>query len=1114
MAKLVHDPSKTRIRQQPIGRVSAVLDSSAMAWEKLNRTSIVTPRTMGSTSIPDPQVALIQEFQDQVEKLINDHKTTRTKTETIAERLFQADRPENRHLGDTLRPVLRRWTKLREWFVGHAHDNGRTDAEYDWDDIKQRFILFERTLLTLGQGFFVTLADLDELIRQSTPADVHLAVAQLCHIEHYRYFFEHIEDPAWIPALQAEGIFKAPPLVEDNIIPRWAASDFLVRVADRAEPNELRNALIDIADALVQQTFPNPLIVRDLVDALFKLPAEYSVPFVPKVKKWVYQEGGIFFWQRLAKLMVKLAGGGKPQEAMILLNALLAIERVQPDIDLEYSYRLVRPRIKMHDYCRIVKNHLPSLLERSGMDLFDTLCNILQKAAKFSRRSSSSEEWDDNSISWQPDLSVQDEDDRDDVRSVLAITTLNIAESILKDGRVEITSLVEGLETRRWLIFRRLALYLLGSTDSGQRDMIASRLTHEPSFRDRNLRKEYEVLLHAGFGRLTSDEQQIILNWVEAGPENVEQLIENYETRTGQRPTPEDIEKHRKRWQWERLWPCYTALPLEWRNRYAALVEEFGEFDPPPTSTRQARVVAGGERSPKSEDELRTLSPNALRDYLLTWMPDSTSFPYPTRSGLAEVLTSIVVADPVTYANANLEWRGLDPTYLHGIVRGFLKALQTNHSFSWEPVLSLCTWILEQPQVIQGRNVDRWEADPDWSGTRWWIVELLRVGFQQETFGIPIEHREMVWKILEILTMDPDPEMEKEAEDFQRPSHSMHRAINSVRGRAIEAIIFYPGWIKGQTGEAGPAHLPSEARDILDKHLDPTRDPSLAMRSLYGRWFPWFLVLDREWGMAVVSRIFPDDEPYWLAAWNGFICFNGAYEEVFEPLQPVYAKAITQLRSPTSEEDETRSTRDENLASHLMTFYWLGHFSLEDETGLLRRFFAEAPDKIRAEAHEFIGRSLANTPDPIEPIILDRLQSLWVWRFEQAKLDSTNHQAELQAFGWLFSGSKFEARWAVENLLGVLRLTKNIVPDYQVLERMPDYAARFPVEVLDCVRLLIGGQTSLIELSCWNDDLLRIFSQTRQHPEFQVRDASDAVIELLGRLGHIDYRDLLSDRPR
>ncbi|MCA9421262.1 MAG: hypothetical protein KC592_09595 [Nitrospira sp.] len=1090
------------------------LDDIADAWERLSRTSIGSPRGIGSTALPDPQVALIQDFYDQVEKLIKDHKATRAKTDTIAERLFQANRPENRHLGDTLRPVLRRWIKLREWFVGHAHDNGRTDAEYDWEDIKRKFILFERTVLTIGQGFFVTIADLDELIRNSTPANVHLVLAQLGHIEHYRYFFEHIEDPAWIPALKTEGIFRTPPPVEGTLNPRWAASEFLVRVADRAELKEVMNALTDIADALAQQTVPNPLIVRDLVDALFKLPAEHSIPFVPKFKKWASQEDGIFFWRRLGKLTVHLAEGGKSEEGLALLSALLAVERAQPNGEQEYLFRLVKPRIRIHDYCRIVEKDLPPVYERSGPELFDNLCSILQRAAKFSRRSRSSNEWDDNFIAWQPDLSFHDEDDREDVRSVLAVTTLNIVESLLRDGRAEITSVVEDLEARRWLIFRRLALYILANTTLAQRDMIASRLTHEPTFREGNIQREYNKLLHVGFGCLTPDEQQIILNWVEAGPENVEQLIENYIARTGQRPSPEDIEKHRLRWQWKRLWPCHTELPPNWRKRYDALIEEFGEFESLPRPMREASLIAGGEREPRTKDELRTFTAEALREYLLTWTPDRTSFPYPTRSGLAVVLTSLVEANPVLYANTSSKWRGLDPTYLHGIVRGFVKALQSDRPFAWEPVLSLCSWILDQPHIVPEQSFDRWEADPDWGGTRWWIVELLRVGFQHETFGIPIELREIVWRLLETLTLDPDPEMDKEEEDFNRPSHSMHRAINSVRGRAIEGILFYPNWIKVQTGEVGPARLPSEAREVLEKHLDQTRDPSLAIRSLYGRWLPWLLVFDRGWGISAVSRIFPhDDEPYWLAAWNGFICFNDAYEEVFQPLQPVYAQAITQLGRPTEEEDETRSIREERLSCHLMTFYWRGHYLLEEETGLLHLFFTEAPDKIRAKAHEFIGRSLANTPDPIESVALNRVQILWEWRIEQARLNPISHQAELRAFGWLFSASKFGVRWAVDNLLSVLRLTKTIDPDDQVVECLPDYSARFPIEVLDCVRLLIEGQNSSIELSCWGEDLRRIFSQTRQHPEFQVRQTSDAVIELLGRLGHLDYRDLLTDTP-
>jgi hypothetical protein len=1087
------------------------VDGIALAWERLSRPPIQTPRSMGTTSIPDPQDALTQDFLNQIEGLIKEHKASLAKRDTVAERLFRANRPENRHLGDALRPVLRRWIKLRDWFVGHSHDNSKTDAERDWNDFKSRFILFERTVLTLGQGFFETIADLNELIRTSTPADVHLVVTQLGHIEHYKYFFEHLDDPTWIPALRAEGIFKAPPPITVVGIPRWAASEFLVRVASRADPTAVISALSDIADALPQQSSVNPLIIRDLVNVLLKLPAEHSARFVQKLSKWTQQNNGVFFGRKLAKLTTHLAEGERLQEALTILAALLAIERVQADRESEYFYNPVKPRISMYEYRHVVEDQLQPVIEKSGREAFDVLCNILQRAAKLSRRSHSVDEWDDNSIGWQSDLSIDDEDARDDVRSVLAITTRHTAESLLRSGRVELGPLVEAFESRRWLIFRRLALYLLATTTSAPREMVALRLTPESSFRDESLKNEYEALLHTGFVRLTPEEQGIILGWVEAGPENVQQQIENHETTTGQRATPEDIERHHRRWQWKRLWPCHTHLPQAWRERYVALMEEFGEFEPAPPM-REMREIAVGERAPRSEEDLRALTPIALREYLDNWIPDRTMFPRSTLSDLAVVVTSVVAAFPGPYADSSQLWKGLDPTYLNGIVRGFVKALQADLRFAWAPVLSLCSWVLEQPRAIPERSVDRWEGDPDWGGTRWSIVELLRVGFQDETFGIPINLRDVAWHLLEILMMDPDPEGGVDEEDSEGPSHSMHRAINSIRGRAIEGlIIYYPGWIKRQTGDASLPRLPAEAQAVLDQHLDPTIDPSLAIRSLYGRWFPWILVIDQDWATAAVPRIFPDAAPqYWLAAWNGFICFNTAYEQVFEPLQAVYAKAISQLGRQADQSDDTRQLRDERLAGHLMSFYWQGRYPLDHQDGLVRQFFSQAPDKVRAEAIEFIGRSLDRTNGPIEPIVLDRLQRLWVWRLEQARRDSAASQTELKAFGWCFGSGKFDAQWAIENLLGVLRLTNSIDPDFQVLERLPDYAAGFPIEVLECVRLLIEGETSNVELSGWDDDLRRIFSQTREHPVPEVKQASDAVIELLGRFGYLGYADLLS----
>jgi hypothetical protein len=38
-----------------------------------------------------------------------------------------------------------------------------------------------------------------------------------------------------------------------------------------------------------------------------------------------------------------------------------------------------------------------------------------------------------------------------------------------------------------------------------------------------------------------------------------------------------------------------------------------------------------------------------------------------------------------------------------------------------------------------------------------------------------------------------------------------------------------------------------EVKEVLDKHLDKDHEPSLAIRSVYGRWLPWLVLLDSSW---------------------------------------------------------------------------------------------------------------------------------------------------------------------------------------------------------------------------------------------------------------------------
>ncbi len=187
----------------------------------------------------------------------------------------------------------------------------------------------------------------------------------------------------------------------------------------------------------------------------------------------------------------------------------------------------------------------------------------------------------------------------------------------------------------------------------------------------------------------------------------------------------------------------------------------------------------------------------------------------------------------------------------------------------------------------------------------------------------------------------------------------------------------------------------SEVRDVLEKHLDPFFDPSLAIRSIYGRWFPWLVLLNEKWAREHKELIYPADEKYQgflQAAWHTYLTFCQAYDNVLDVLHKQYKLAVDRISEVNEAKDDIEGP-NVRLAEHLMVFYWRGTLDLERGEGLLGEFWKIAPPDIRGRAIEYIGRSLSNTEEEIPADILKRLKDLWEWRLSefQSSLDITVH---------------------------------------------------------------------------------------------------------------------------
>lgn len=112
-------------------------------------------------------VTIPADVYERINGLIQKHNRAREKPLDSARRLFETLLPENAAARVNLLPQLDQWLETTHWFTGQAHDNNKRDDDYKWDDVLNRFELFETSLVSLIRGFFHTTESLDEILEDA-----------------------------------------------------------------------------------------------------------------------------------------------------------------------------------------------------------------------------------------------------------------------------------------------------------------------------------------------------------------------------------------------------------------------------------------------------------------------------------------------------------------------------------------------------------------------------------------------------------------------------------------------------------------------------------------------------------------------------------------------------------------------------------------------------------------------------------------------------------------------------------------------------------------------------------------------------------------------------------
>lgn len=936
------------------------------------------------------------------------------------------------------------------------------------------------------------------------------------------YFFRNLKYSGWLKPLRDAGFFKRPSEIvlndEDVTVYSqvWPESNYLSRIAEQ-DPNE-------VADIFIRDVpfVKNVWVLQDLADAALNMSPDLASRLIDKIKHWVQEIYPLQLPNNLTLLIMHIAKSGKIDCALGLARVLFEImpdPRTKDGSMMNNSYPMPNPttRFEIYDYGKLIHDVFPKLIELTGIKAFEILCDILDSALTLSKRYPEND--NDLVFSYFRRPSIEGPRSSDgDIQNILISIVRDCAEQIVQKNEAYIVILVQVLDSRKSRIFHRIALHILRKFPNAAPPVIVTILTDKSLFGDLQTNHEYTLLFRDCFKTLNIEQRDIFLNWISVGPD-LEKKAKSMQRIGSQRPSDEELSTYRKAWQRDRLSLVQNILTPPWKEIYENLVKEIGE----PNSLDNCLFQIGASFESgcqKNKEDLKGMPINEIANFLKNWVsPDD--FYGPSKEAMGSTLSDVIAEEPEKFAINAMLFKELDTIYIKALFWGLKKSIEKGNSFNWPAVLDLSQWVIER----SGNNN---EPNQNFGNSclrdlRRNILELLISGFDDDHGRIPLNLRTKVWPILKECSSDLDPMQDRENKRIEEDSELSIFALSTIRGQALIAIIRYVLWIRNCTEKLPEAlkmsnkgfDLTPEVREILNSHLNPDIDPSLAIRAIYGMEFSHLKFLDCTWASENANIIFPTEESklhLWNAAWRSYLQFNRAYSDVIKILEDQYLVAIDRLEmmGKDSKMDVTDPYQypECRVVEHIMYLYWWGKLDPDDGTGLFSKFWSKAPGILRAYALHIIGFNLCHSDRSIPSDVTDRLRRLWESRLTIVKNNDATPD-ELKEFGWWFASGKFDENWSIKQLIDVLGLVGEVELDFGVLKILAVSASQNPNDAIQCLNLIIRGKRNKWQLHSWRNEIKSIIGTALKCNDLVAAKAAKELTNYLSSLGYLEYKDLL-----
>ena len=378
-----------------------------------------------------------------------------------------------------------------------------------------------------------------------------------------------------------------------------------------SEIPEARVAVATIARAIPQTS--NVRVHEDLAEIALNLSPADSTSLAARAEEWLVQPHLVGLPEKLGRLVVHLAEGGQEQAALTLARTLLQVKPSDlAEVEREAGFPPeVRARFDDWHYERLLEKCVPVLADRAGVAAFDLFSEFLESAVEVARNAEDSPAPEDYSYVWRPAIEDHPQNGPAGIRGLLVTAVRDAGERLARADSAVVRHLVERLDARPWKIFHRIALHMLRLFPDSAGTELAAHLAEKSRFEDVTLRHEYYLLEEAAFARLSHEDQETILRWVEEGPD-----LEAYRAwrkeNEGTEAPEEDVQRYKRTWQRDRLYPVAASLAGERRRSYDDLIRDLGEPKDPEFHLMRRMTSWVGPTSPKSLEELRVDGPGLV----------------------------------------------------------------------------------------------------------------------------------------------------------------------------------------------------------------------------------------------------------------------------------------------------------------------------------------------------------------------------------------------------------------------------------------------------------------------------------------------------------------------